>query len=125
MKRLRKTQAPRRFTEQLQGKRVIYIAYYVLITGRYVQQHITSARWNVGYIRVVGQRLNDRLARLDFAQRNKRFTRLVQGLRNYDRGFCLTLCTNDSSLTLLLCLFPENVSALQRHARMGSAPFLQ
>ena len=51
-----------------------------LITSRYVEQYVATMRRNVGHIRVCGQRLHDRFARFDLAERDKRFAGFVESL---------------------------------------------
>lgn len=76
-----------------------------LFMRRYIQQHIrpVSTR-DVGYVGVRRQRVHDRLARLNLAQRNEALSGPLQRLGNRLRCLCFSLRTNDGSLTLLLGL---------------------
>lgn len=77
----------------------------LLVAGsRDIKQHIASTTRNVGHVRVVCQRLHNRFARLDLAERNKRLAGLVEGLRDDRSSLGLTFGTDDGRLTLLLGL---------------------
>ena len=88
-----------------------------LLTSRYIQQHIPSRARYICHVRVISQGLDDRFARLDLPQRHKRFTRLVQRLRDHRGGLCLTLGTDDSGLPLLLSLCNQISDFIHRRPR--------
>ena|SRR5882762_236087 len=75
-----------------------------LLLRIYSQQYVPSSTRNIRDIGVISQRLHDCLACLDFSERNKRLSCLLQRPRNCSRRFGLSFRTDDSGLSLLLCL---------------------